>query len=167
MEKKPRLINRWKNRALLWSLGALLLFAGAFSHQRPKDCPTPLSLLDLLHAIVSGRLDVDGFQSTPYVAEFGRRHYSDKAPGTAALALGPFLLAAGVIKLAGGGLGSNAGWLLSSWVACAGSIGIITASGAAALFAWLRRQVSPQIALVTTLALFLGAAPLPDQCRTP
>src|SRR5487761_2342128 len=58
-------------------------------------------------------------------------------------------------------LDSPKGWLASSWVACAGSVSILTALGGAALFAWLSRRVPARAALVTTLALFLGAAPLP------
>jgi len=100
-------------------------------------------------------------QNTPDMALFHGAYYSDKAPGTAALALPPFLLTAEVMKLARIGLDSDVGWLLSSWVACAASVGIITACGGAALFAWLRGHVPARRAVVTTLALFLGAAPLP------
>jgi hypothetical protein len=50
---------------------------------------------------------------------------------------------------------------LTSWGASACSIGIISAGSGAVLFAWLSRHVTPRSALVTTLALFLGAAPLP------
>jgi hypothetical protein len=149
--------------AVTLGLLVLLWFCVVYTHQKVLDAPTALSRLDLLHALVVHRtLCVDDYgQGTPDKAVFGGRHYSDKAPGTAALALGPFLLAAGVIKMAGLGLDSNAGWLFSSWGACAGSIGIITACGGAALFSWLCRHVSARSALVAVLGLFLGAAPLP------
>ncbi len=66
-----------------------------------------------------------------------------------------------VLGVAGIHLGSDVGWLIPSWITSAGSIGLVTALGGVALFAWLSRQVPPRSALVTTLALFLGAAPLP------
>src|SRR5208282_130008 len=141
----------------------LLCLCLVYTHQRAFEAPTALSRLDLLHALVVHRtVSIDAYQqNTPDKAVFDGRYYSDKAPGTAALALGPFLLAAGLLKLARIGLDSDPGWLLSSWGACAGSIGIITACGGAALFGWLCRRVHTRSALVTTLALFLGAAPLP------
>jgi hypothetical protein len=58
-------------------------------------------------------------------------------------------------------LNSEMGWLISSWIACAGSLGVITALGGVALFAWLSRRVQPRWALITTLAVYLGAAPFP------
>jgi hypothetical protein len=141
----------------------LLCLCVVYTHQRVFKAPTALSRLDLLHALVVHRtVCIDAYErNTPDKAGFDSRYYSDKAPGTAALALGPFLVAGGVVKAARMELDSDAGWLLTSWVACAGSIGIMTACGGAALFAWLSRHVHPRSALVTTLALFLGAAPLP------
>lgn len=147
---------------LLW-LFALLLFGGAYMHQKRFNGPTPVSRLDLLHALVrQGTLQIDGYHNnTPDKAILNGRYYSDKAPGTAALALVPFAAAAGLLWAAGVSLDSSLGWLFSSWVACAGSIGLLTALGGVALFAWLSKHVPPRWALITTLALFLGAAPLP------
>jgi MFS family permease len=134
-----------------------------YTHQRVFEAPTALSRLDLLHALVIRRtVCIDAYgENTPDKAVFGAKYYSDKAPGTAALALGPFLLAAGIMKVARIKLDSDSGWLFTSWAACAGSIGIVTACGGAALFGWLSRHVTPRSALVTTLVLFLAAAPLP------
>src|ERR1039458_9679868 len=156
------IVKQIPNRATLGILLILWLFV-AYTHQGVFDAPTALSRLDLLHACVVHRtVCIDAYgQNTPDVAVFHGAYYSDKAPGTAALALPPFFLAAGVMKLARIGLDSDVGWLFSSWAACAGSIGIVTACGGAALFTWLCRHVPPRSALVTTLALFLGAAPLP------
>jgi hypothetical protein len=145
------------------ALFALLLFCFTYVHQKKFDNPTPVSRLDLLHSIwTRGSVSIDKYhKNTPDKAVFEGRYYSDKAPGTVALALAPFGLAAGGLSLAGTDLDSKPGWLFSSWVACAGSIGLVTALGGVALFAWLSKHVPQRWALVTTLALFLGAAPLP------
>jgi hypothetical protein len=134
-----------------------------YAHQKQFDVPTPVSRLDLLQAFVNeGRVCIDTYhQNTSDKAVFEGHYYSDKAPGTAVVALPAFAVAAGVLKLDGVPLDSKAGWLVSSWVACAGSIAIVTALGGVALFAWLERQVPAKWALITTVALFLGAAPLP------
>ncbi len=151
-----------QNRIFLAAF-ALLLFCMTYAHQKKFDGPTPVSRLDLLHSLLIQRaVNIDAYhKNTSDKAVFQGSYYSDKAPGTVALALSPFAVAAGLLWIAGVGLDSESGWLFSSWVACAGSIGIITALGGVALFAWLSRYVSPRWALVTTLALFLGAAPLP------
>ena len=131
-------------------------------HQRPWHCPTPLSRLDLLHALATGKVNIDAYQeNTPDKAEQEGHYYSDKAPGTVALALPAFAVAAGFLSVVGILLDSKTGWLFSSWVACAGCIGVIAALGGGTLFAWLSKQVPAKYALITTLALFLGAAPLP------
>lgn len=145
------------------ALLAVLFLCVSYSHQRRFNSPTPASRLALLHALLVQRtVSIDAYhKNTPDKAVFKRSYYSDKAPGTVALALVPFAVAAGLLWIAGVGLDSESGWLFSSWVACAGSIGIITALGGVALFTWLSRLVPPRWALITTLALFLGAAPLP------
>jgi hypothetical protein len=150
------------NRRIGIGLIVLFLFAASYVHQPPSKCPTPLSRLDLLHALCSrGTLQIDAYDNTPDRAHFHGHFYSDKAPGTVVLALPAFAASATGLRAGGVGLDSERGWLVSSWVACAGSIAVITASGAACLFWWLCRYVPPRPALVTTLAIFLGAAPLP------
>jgi len=151
------------DRKFFAGLFGLLLFAYAYAHQKQFDRATPVSRLDLLHALVNeGRFEIDTYhKNTPDKAVLNEHYYSDKAPGTVALAFPPFLIVAGLLHLAGISLDSEAGWLASSWVACVLSLGIITALGGVALFAWLSRFVSARAALIVTLALFLGAAPLP------
>ena len=146
----------------LW-LFTLLFVAFVYSHQRRFDAPTPVSRLDLLHALVQEKtVCIDRYHTnTPDKAAWDGHYYSDKAPGTVALALPAFALAAYGLRVAEVDLDSPVGWRVSSWVACAGSIAVVTALGGVALFAWLRRHVAPRWALVTVLALFLGAAPLP------
>ncbi|MBE0540238.1 MAG: hypothetical protein IH623_02530 [Verrucomicrobia bacterium] len=152
-----------KQNGIFLAAFALLLFCMTYAHQKKFDGPTPVSRLDLLHSLLIQRtVNIDAYhKNTPDKAVFQGSYYSDKAPGTAALALVPFATAAGILWAAGVSLDSSLGWLFSSWVACAGSIGLITAFGGVALFAWLSKHVSPSWALVTTLAVFLGAAPLP------
>ena len=147
--------------ALRFGICALFFLASAYTHQLPSKCPTALSRLDLLHALAARRLSVDDYHNSTDTASFGGHHYSDKAPGTVVLALPAFAATALALRMSGVGLGSDRGWLVSSWVACVCSIGIITALGTCLLFAWLSRRVAPVWALVTTLAIFLGAAPLP------
>jgi hypothetical protein len=100
-------------------------------------------------------------QRTPDKAKHDGHYYSDKAPGTAALALPAFAAAAGVLKLAGVDLDSPTGWRVTSWAACAFSQALPAALGAPALFVWLGRFVSQRAALVAVLALTLGGLPLP------
>jgi MFS family permease len=151
-----------KRKSLCAGIGLLFFVASSYVHQPPPHCPTPLSRLDLLHALVQGKVNIDSFhENTPDKAYYDGHFYSDKAPGTVALAFPPFALAAGLLKLFGISLDSDKGWLLSSWIACVLSIGIITALGACSLFSWLDDKVGPRPALITTLALFFGAAPFP------
>ena len=105
--------------------------------------------IDLLHHNTSDK------------AYYNGHYYSDKAPGTVALALPAFYAGALMLKAIDIPLDSDAGWLFTSWVACAGSLAIVTSMGAVAMFSWLGRRVPPRIALLITAGLFLGAAPLP------
>jgi len=140
---------------------AFFLICLAFIHQKRFDSATPLSRLDLLHAVfVHGTLRIDNYDNTPDKAVFAGHTYSDKAPGTVALALVPFTFAVGLLWVTGVSLDSSSGWLFSSWVACVGSIGVITALGGGVLFAWLSIHAARESALLTTLTVVLGAAPL-------
>ena len=151
-----------KGENLAW-LAVLFLFCVGYSHQKYSRAPTPLSRLDLLHAMFVHRtVRIDAYHTnTPDKAVFNGSYFSDKAPGTVALAMVPFGVAATTLSRAGIDLDSKAGWLFSSWMACAGSIGIITALGGLALFAWLSKHVRSRWALITSLVVVLGAAPLP------
>lgn len=142
----------------------LLFVCYAFVQQRRFDGPTAVSRLDLLHALfVHHTFRIDAYQhNTPDKALFHGHYYSDKAPGTVALAAPAFAVAAGCLWLLGIGLDTHAGWLVSSWVSCVSSLGLLTALGGAALYRWLRgRGIGVYAAAVTVLAIFLGAAPFP------
>jgi len=153
---------RSEHWSLAFGVALLFLFAAAYVHQPPAQCPTALSRLDLLHALARGKVNIDTWQyNTPDKAEHKGHFYSDKAPGTAALALPAFTAGAIALRAAGVALDSDVGWLFSSWIACVGSIGIVAAVGASMLFTWLSKWAGPKCSLVATLAVFLGAAPLP------
>jgi hypothetical protein len=133
-----------------------------FTHQKRFDGPTAVSRLDLLHSLIRGHVTIDDYhRNTNDKALFKGHYYSDKAPGTVAFALPAFAVASGVLACFGVPVDSPKGWLVTSWVANAGSNALLAALGAAAAFAWLRRWVPPRPALLTVLAVFLGAAPLP------
>lgn len=143
-------------------LFATLFFGMSYTHQKRFDVATPPSRLDLLHALViHGTVSIDAYhENTPDKAVHGGRYYSDKAPGTVVLAFPAFSFAAGVLAIDGISLDSEKGWLVSSWAACGGSLALLASLGGVALFAWLTRWTPPRIALLTTVTIFLGAAPL-------
>jgi hypothetical protein len=144
-------------------LFATLFFVYCYFHQIGYKSPTPASRLDLLHAIwAEGTFKIDAYhENTSNKATADGHYYSDKAPGTFVMALPAFSLARAILALTDIELDSDLGWLISSWISCAGSLAIVTALGGVALFAWLRRWVPPHYAYVATLGIFLGAAPLP------
>jgi hypothetical protein len=140
----------------------LFLFALTYIHQKRFDAPTPVSRLNLMHALMHGTFRIDAYhRNTPDKAVLDGHYYSDKAPGTVTLAFPAFAATAVLLELGGVSLDSELGWLATSWVASAASNGLPAALGGLALFAWLSRRVEPRWAFVTTLAIFLGAAPLP------
>ncbi|WCJ60617.1 hypothetical protein NXS98_05665 [Fontisphaera persica] len=140
-----------------------MVIAFSYLNQGVERSPTAISRLDLMHAIVSERrINIDSYHhNTGDKAYHGGHYYSDKAPGTVALALPAFYFGSLMLKAVDIPLDSDFGWLISSWVACAGSLAIVTALGAVAMFAWLKKRVPPQTALLITAGFFLGAAPLP------
>lgn len=142
---------------------ATLFFAFSYTHQRGFKSEIPVSRLDLLHALfVHKTVQIDGYsENTPDKAIFDGHYYCDKAPGTVLLALPSFTFAVVLLTSIGTPLDSDAGWLISSWIACASSLAIVASMGGLALFLWLCKWVHPRYAYITTLALFLGAAPLP------
>lgn len=144
-------------------LGMLLFVLLVYVHQKRYASPTPVSRLDALHAWFStGDFCIDAYEwNTPDKARFEGRYYSDKAPGILVMAAPAFAGAACVVEFAGIPVESRRGWRLSSWMACAGSVSLVTAAGGAALFAWLGRWVPGRVALLTVLAVFLGGMPLP------
>ena len=142
---------------------ALLWLALVFVHQAWFDTPTPASRLDLLFAVVvDGKVQIDDYHdNTPDKALHRGHYYSDKAPGTAALALPAFAAMYGLQRGIGVGVEDRRAWLACSWAACAFSQALPAALGGVLLLAWLRQHVPPRTALVAVLALWLGSLPLP------
>lgn len=145
------------------ALGGVLVIAALFVHQAGFRTATPSSRLVLLGSICTDHtLAIDRWHSvTPDIARKDGRYYSDKAPGTAALALPAFTVAAGGLKLADIPLDSTRGWLTASWAACAFSQALPAVLGAVAVMCWLGRFVVQRAALIAVLALTLGSLPLP------
>lgn len=138
-----------------------LLFS--YAHQDPTRNVTSLSRLDLLHSLFNeARISIDTYHyNTTDKAFFEGSFYSDKPPGTVVVAFPGFLVACAALQVAGEELDSPIGWLVSSWIASALSLGLVSALGACAFFKWLGGWVAPQAAFLSTCGLFLGAAPLP------
>lgn len=66
----------------------VFFFSYIYSHQKHFDYPTPVSRLNLLHALFTERtFQIDAYhKNTPDKAVFKGHYYSDKAPGTVVLA---------------------------------------------------------------------------------
>ena len=158
----PAPCSRRPQARLGFAIALSFFFAASYVHQPPSRCPTAISRLDLLHAVARGSVCIDAYHTnTSDKSEFRGHFYSDKAPGTVAVTLTPFAVGALAMKAAGDTMESERGWLVTSWIACSGSIALVASVGAWAIFAWLCNYVETRYALVTSLALFLGAAPLP------
>ncbi len=144
-------------------LASVVVFLNSFSHQRKFAGPTAVSRLDVLHALYSHYTVTinDYHTNTSEKALFMGCYYSDKAPGAAALALPCVFAAASVLKHAGISIQSHTRWLWTSGISFGLTAGILTALGAAAAFHWLQRYVPARVALLTSVAMFLGGMPLP------
>jgi hypothetical protein len=149
-----------KARHLVLCLVLLLFAFYAYSHNGEKSSNS-LSRLYLLCAVVSeGTLMIDSYENgTGNIARFEGNVYSDKPPGTAALALPAFIFAHWVCRLH---IPKDAttSILALSWVTTAGAVGLLTAIGGAFMLAWLRRWSTDRYALYTTVGVFLGATPM-------
>ena len=138
----------------------LLLPYAYFNH---SDGWNQTSRLAELHAVVlQHSFRIDAYQeATGDKALVNGHSYSEKAPAIALLALPAFALTAWTQLLMGIDPDSEAARRVSDWTATAGSIGVLAAIGGVAFFALLRRRVGDDIALVSTLAVFLGSLVFP------
>jgi hypothetical protein len=140
----------------------LFALASGYVHQDPGGCPTALSRLDLLHAVQQGTVTIDAYHSnTSDVAAYRGHYYSDKAPGTVALAWPAFAAGAAGLRFARIPLDSTSGWIASSWAATFGSNGVLGAVGLGCLMAWASRYAGLKASVVAGLGIFMGGAPLP------
>jgi hypothetical protein len=87
--------------------------------------------------------------------------YSDKAPGIVFLSLPFFTLSVGLLSALDIPLESPRAWRASSWMTTVGSVGLITALGAVAIFALLCNLIGQRYSFFATLAVFLGSSPFP------
>lgn len=147
-----------------WLPGLLLLWlALVFVHQGWFDSPTPASRLDLLFAVVAdGTVRIDDYhENTPDKALHRGHYYSDKAPGTVALALPAFAAMHQLLRWLGLDTNDRTVWRACSWAACAFSQALPAAFGGVLLLAWLQRLVPPRPALIALVGLWLGSLALP------
>lgn len=122
-----------------------------------------ISRLDLLHAIVSqGTFNIDAYQTNTDDKTISYGHYyCDKAPGVVALAFPGFYLSSKILPAFGVPIDSEKGWLLSSWICVAVSVGLVTAIGITCLFRWLEGFASSRLALTSSLVAGFGSMPFP------
>ena len=146
-------------------LFCILMFCYAYLHQRTGWSRgwNQNSRLDLLHALlVQKTFKIDAYhENTGDKSIHDGHYYSDKAPGIVFLAQPAFATSAVILKILDVPLDSARGWLASSWMTTAASVGVITALGGVAMFVFLSKLVGPRHAFITTLIVFLGSAPFP------
>jgi len=142
-------------------LFCLLFFCYSYIHQRMGWNQN--SRLDLLHALfVHKTFKIDAYhENTGDKSIHDGHYYSDKAPGIVFLAIPAFAASVGILNFVDVPLDSPRGWLASSWITTAGSVGWITAMGGVAMFVFLSKMVGQRDAYITTLAVFLGSLPFP------
>jgi len=154
-------LENLSNKQLALLLFAFLLFCYSYVHQRPGWNQN--SRLNLLHALfVHHTFKIDAYhENTGDKSVHDGHYYSDKAPGIVFVALPAFALSAGILHLLDVPLDSAKGWFISDWITTAGSVGVITALGGAAMFLFLCRLVERRYAFLTTYVVFLGSLPFP------
>jgi len=121
------------------------------------------SRLDVLHAlIVQHTVSIDAYEAnTGDKEKLGGHFYSEKAPGMILIAAPAFLFSYGVLSLSGIDIDGGMGWKISERLTTIGSVGLLAALGGLCLFLFLRKRIDPRLALVATLAVFLGSLPFP------
>jgi hypothetical protein len=143
-------------------LSVIVYISCIYFHQRGYKSAIPASRLDLLHSVVEhGVLNIDTLhQNTPDKAFVNGHYYSDKAPGTALLALPFFAVASLALSWADCPSDSTLGWLVTSWLSCACSQAVLASTGAGALFIWLAKRVSMRAAFLASAGIAIGGAPV-------
>ncbi len=121
------------------------------------------SRLAELHAVtLKHSFRIDAYEAmTGDKALVGGHYYSEKAPAIALVALPAFALTAWTQLLIGIDPDSESARRVSDWTATAGSIGVLVAAAGVAFFALLRRRVGDGVALLSTVAVFLGSLIFP------
>jgi hypothetical protein len=145
---------------------AALLFASLFlpfAYFNHSDGWNQGARLAQLHAmVIQGTLAIDSYHHvTGDKALIGGHYYSEKAPAIVMFALPAFSAAVFAQRRAGVDPDSAEGWRVSNWIATAGSIALIAASGGVAFFAAMRKRMTAFAALVSMYGLFLGTITFP------
>jgi hypothetical protein len=137
--------------------------AYGYIHQRHFDNGMAVSRLDLLHALVlHGTFCIDDYVKNTNDRTIANGHYyCDKAPGTVVAALPSFFLSSKLLDIVGIPAEAQRGWLLSSWVCTAASVGLITSIGMACLFLWLQGYMPRRYALASCVVIGFGSMAFP------
>ena len=116
-----------------------------------------------LHAVVlQGTLQIDAYHHvTGDKALINGHYYSEKAPAITLLALPAFSATVAVQRMMGVDPDSESAWRVSEWVATSSSVAILAALGGVAFFSLLAAPLGGPLALVATMALFLGSLTFP------
>ncbi len=141
--------------AIACCIAGFLFCVNAYVHQ--DNGWNQDSRLALLHSLMAGgTVQIDAFHTRTGDKSFlDGHHYSDKAPGTAFLALpffAPVWLAA---RVAGLPPDTDRFWELTSWGAAL-SVGAVVALGSAAVFLYLAGEIGRRRALIVALAVGIG-----------
>ena len=119
--------------------------------------------LDVLQSLFGhGTIAIDAYhENTGDKALVGGRYFSDKAPGTVALAAPAFAAAWIVLHAFRLPVDRNPGWDIAAWITTAGSVGLLSALAALAFFLLMSRLLDRRSALIAAFAVFLGSVPFP------
>lgn len=155
MMGKTLLYERMSTKKAAIALFFILFLAYCYSTAGTGCNPNPR--LDLLHSIVEhGTLNIDAYHNnTADKAYYDGHYYSDKAPGTALVALPAFLVAKGL----GTFIQPMRQWDTIGWVTTAGSMGVLAALGGVAMFLLLAGFIDRRYAFIATATIFLGGLP--------
>ncbi len=139
---------------------AVLLQAG-YTGQR--FWPNQLSRFSMLLAMVHEHsVRIDGLKSINMdIAEVDGHVYSDKAPGTAFLALPAFTATTGVLTVTGRHPLSAESTTVTLWLATLGSSGLFAALGTVAMFLCCLRLFPIQTACIAAAGMAFGTLQLP------
>lgn len=139
---------------------AVLLHAG---YVNQRIWPNQLSRFSMLLAMVHAQtVRIDALRSINIdMAEVDGHAYSDKAPGTAFLALPSFTAVTGMLTLAGKQPLSSEGAMATLWLATWGSSGLLAALGTVAMLLQCWHFFSRRTALIAAVGLAFGTLQLP------
>lgn len=129
----------------------------SFFHQDHTNGNEMARLSALFAIVCEHRIAIDTMAySTPNSAQFQGHTFSDKPPGVTILALPAFWIAIKTIGVPSKSI-SDPRWRHISWIATAGSVGLLYSVGLWSALLWLQHWVSPLAAYLTTVCLGFGS----------